>query len=178
MNSHDAVAVSQIASVVDSSPSDAVTMYPLIGEPRLFGTDQDTVAEPPAAPTDTDDTASGKPAGTTATERTDAEEEPEAFEAFTLNRYEVPFTRPVTVHEVSIVVEQLNPPGNEVTTYPAIAAPPLLEGAVHDTTDEPFSPFVADTPIGAPATVDGITLFDASEAAPVPATFAAVTVNV
>jgi hypothetical protein len=54
----------------------------------------------------------------------------------------------------------------------------LLSGAVQETTDEPFSPFVADTSVGAPATVDGIALFDASEAAPVPATFVAVTVNV
>jgi hypothetical protein len=82
----------------------------------LFGTDQETVAEPPAAPTDTDDTASGKPAGTTAADNADESDEPEAFEAFTLNRYEVPFTRPVTVHEVSVVVEQVKPPGNEVTT--------------------------------------------------------------
>jgi hypothetical protein len=81
----------------------------------LFGTDQDTVAEPPAAPTDTDDTASGKPAGTTAADSAEAEEEPETFEAFTLNRYEVPFTKPVTVHEVSVVDEQVAPPGNEVT---------------------------------------------------------------
>ena len=59
-----------------------------------------------------------------------------------------------------------------------ITAPPLLEGANQETTDEPFSPFVAATAVGAPATVDGIALFDASEAEPVPATFVAVTVNV
>jgi hypothetical protein len=54
----------------------------------------------------------------------------------------------------------------------------LLSGAVHDTTDEPFSPFVAETSVGAPVTVDGTTEADGSEATPVPATFAAVTVNV
>ena len=53
----------------------------------------------------------------------------------------------------------------------------MLEGADQETTDCPFSPFVAATPVGAPATVDGIALFDASEAEPVPATFVAVTVN-
>ena len=86
VNSHDVDVVSQIASVVVSSPSDAVTVKPVIGEPRGFGTDHETVAEPPAAPTETDDTASGKPAGTTAADNTDAEEEPDTFEAFTLNR--------------------------------------------------------------------------------------------
>ena len=59
-----------------------------------------------------------------------------------------------------------------------IAAPPLLEGAVQDTTDWPFSPFVADTAVGAPATVDGTTEADAPEATPVPAAFVAVTENV
>ena len=89
----------------------------------------------------------------------------------------MPFTKPDTAHEVSVAVEQLNAPGNEVTTKPVIAAPPSLSGAVQDTTDWPFSPFVAETDVGAPATVDGIALFDASEAEPVPATFVAVTVN-
>jgi hypothetical protein len=80
------------------------------------------------------------------------------------------------VHDVS-VVEQVAPPGNEVTTKPVIAAPPSLSGAVHDTTDCPFSPVVAATAVGAPGTVDGIALFDASEAVPEPAAFVAVTVN-
>jgi len=106
----------------------------VIGEPRGFGTDHETVAEPPAAPTETDETASGKPAGTTAADNADESEEPEAFEAFTLKRYDVPFTKPVTVHDVS-VVEQVAPPGNEVITKLVIAAPPSLSGAAHDTTD-------------------------------------------
>jgi len=38
----------------------------------VFGFDHETVAEPPAAPTDTDDTASGTPAGTTDADNTDA----------------------------------------------------------------------------------------------------------
>jgi hypothetical protein len=71
VNSHDVVAVSHTASVVSESPSDAVTVKPVIGEPRGFGTDHETVAEPPAAPTETDETASGKPAGTTAADNTE-----------------------------------------------------------------------------------------------------------
>jgi len=46
----------------------------------------------------------------------------------------VPFTRLETVHEVEAVVHW-NPPGLEVTVYNEIAAPPLLAGADHDTTD-------------------------------------------
>ena len=42
--------------------------------------------------------------------------------------------RPVTVHEVVAVVHW-NEPGEEVTVYPVIDAPPLLAGADHDTTD-------------------------------------------
>jgi len=86
VNSHAVDVVSHTASVVSTSPSDAVTVKPVIGEPRGFGTDHETVAEPPAAPTDTDETASGKPAGTTAADNTDAEEEPDTFKAFTANR--------------------------------------------------------------------------------------------
>ena len=58
-----------------------------------------------------------------------------------------------------------------------IDAPPLLEGAVHDTTDSPFAAPVADTPVGAPGTAEGITEEEAADAEPVPDTFVAVTVN-
>ena len=77
-----------------------------------------------------------------------------------------------------MIVEQVNPPGTEVTVYDVIVAPPSVEDAVQETTDEPFSPFVAETPVGAAGTVDGIALFDTAEAAPTPAAFVAVTVNV
>jgi hypothetical protein len=58
-----------------------------------------------------------------------------------------------------------------------IAEPPLLAGAVNDT-DTCALPAVAVPIIGAPGTVAGVTEFDAAEAAPVPAMFVAVTVNV
>jgi hypothetical protein len=38
------------------------------------------------------------------------------------------------VHDVAVVVVQVNDPGDDVTVYPVIALPPL-DGAVHDTTD-------------------------------------------
>jgi hypothetical protein len=56
-------------------------------------------------------------------------------------------------------------------------APPLLTGAVHDTAAEAFPP-TADTAVGAPGTVFGVTDADALEATLVPALFLALTVNV
>jgi hypothetical protein len=58
-----------------------------------------------------------------------------------------------------------------------IDAPPVLAGAVQETVACPL-PAVADTPVGAPGTVEGVAAAEAVEAAPVPLTFAAVTVNV
>jgi len=80
------------------------------------------------------------------------------------------------VHEVVAVV-QVNEPGEDVTVYPVIAEPPLLEGAVHDTVAcvELNTP---ETAVGTPGTVAGTTVPDALDAAPVPPPFVAVTVNV
>jgi len=58
-----------------------------------------------------------------------------------------------------------------------IAAPPFELGAVNATLADALPP-VAVPIIGAPGTVDGVTLFDALEAAPVPFLFVAVTVKV
>ena len=54
----------------------------------------------------------------------------------------------------------------------------MAAGAVHDTFDWVDSNEVAETPVGAPGTVDGVAEFDATDTAPVPALFVAVTVNV
>ena len=58
---------------------------------------------------------------------------PTLFDAFTVNVYAVPFVNPVTVHDNAPAVEHVLAPGDDVTTYPVIAAPPLLTGADHDT---------------------------------------------
>jgi len=63
------------------------------------------------------------------------------------------------------------------TTYFEIDAPPLLTGALHETTEWVFAAPVADTPVGAPGTVEGTTPAERTEAEPVPDTFVAVTVN-
>ena len=80
--------------------------------------------------------------------------------------------------QVVVAVVQVNEPGVEVTVYPVIAAPPVLIGAIHDTTDWAFAAPVALTAVGAPGTVDGVTAADTAEATPVPLAFVAVTVNV
>jgi hypothetical protein len=54
----------------------------------------------------------------------------------------------------------------------------LAAGAVHDTFDWFDSNEVAATPVGADGTVDGVAVFEGSDALPVPALFVAVTVNV
>jgi len=56
--------------------------------------------------------------------------------------------------------------------------PPLSAGADQDTTELTFAFEVADTAVGAPGTVAGIAAAEAVEAAEVPETFVAVTLNV
>ena len=69
------------------------------------------------------------------------------------------------------------PAGIDVTVYPVIPAPPVDPGAVKLTVADTFPP-VAVPIVGAPGTVTGVTEFEAADAAPVPALFVAVTVNV
>jgi len=132
---------------------------------------------------DVADTAVGAPgavAGTAAAEAIDAAEVPEAFVAVTLNVYEVPFVKPVIVHGFDRPHENAacaTAPTNGVTVKAVIAAP-LETGAVHDTFDCVDSNEVAATPLAAPGTVDGVAVFEGSDAMPVPALFVAVTVNV
>jgi hypothetical protein len=58
-----------------------------------------------------------------------------------------------------------------------IALPPLSDGAVQDTDADPL-PAVADTPVGAPGKLFGVTELDAGDAELVPLAFVAVTVKV
>ncbi len=88
----------------------------------------------------------------------------------------MPFVSPETVIGDDPPVA-VNPPGEEVTVYPVIAAPPLLAGAVKDTAADPL-PATAETLVGAPGTVFGVTAVDALEATELPAAFVATTVKV
>jgi len=51
----------------------------------------------------------------TAADAVDATESPATFVALTVNVYDTPPVRPVTVQLVAVVVEHWNPPGDEVT---------------------------------------------------------------
>ena len=129
-----------------------------------------TVADAPVGACDT-------PNGIIAEEADDAEPAPDTFVAVTVNVYDTPPVRPVTVHEV-VAVEHVKPPGDEVTVYDEIAAPPLDDGADQETTDWFVAPAVPETPVGATGTADGTIDEDAEDAALVPFAFVAVTVNV
>jgi hypothetical protein len=59
-----------------------------------------------------------------------------------------------------------------------IVLPPSEAGAVHDTNEETLLFDAAVTAVGAPGGPRGVAGDDASESAPGPATFEAVTVNV
>ncbi len=88
----------------------------------------------------------------------------------------MPFVRPVTVIGLEAPVAVM-PPGLEVTVYEVIALPPFDEGAVKLTVACAL-PATAVTAVGAPGGPVGVTLFEGADAAPVPAAFVAVTVNV
>jgi hypothetical protein len=102
--------------------------------------------------------------------------EPASFVATTVNVYVAPFVSPVTVIGLP-APEAVSPPGDDVTVYEVIGAPPLSPGAMKLTVACPF-PGVAVVIVGAPGIVRGVTAFDASDGDPVPAAFVAVTVNV
>ena len=86
--------------------------------------------------------------------------------------------RPVIAQVNAPVVVHTLFPGVEVTLYPVIAAPPSSAGAVHVIVERPDSAPVAPTPLAAFGTVDGVAVFEGSDALLVPALFVAVTVNV
>ena len=80
--------------------------------------------------------------------------------------------------QVVVDDEHVNPPGDEVTVYPVMVAPPLDAGAVQETTEEALAYEVAPTEVGAPGVVAGVAGAEAADAGLVPAELVAVTVNV
>lgn len=86
--------------------------------------------------------------------------------------------RPVTLQERAPTLQvQVFPPGEAVTVYFVITAPPFDNGANHDTVTEPF----AATPVterGAPGIVRGVTPRLGVDDDPVPMEFVATTANV
>ena len=119
----------------------------------------------------------GTAAGVAGAEAAEVVDVPAGLVAFTVKVYDVPLVRPVTVQLV-VTEGHVTPPGDEVTVYPVMAAPPLDAGAVHDTTDWVLALDVAVTPVGALGTAAGMAGAEAAEAGPVPAELVAVTVKV
>ena len=87
--------------------------------------------------------------GVTALEATDTDPVPAEFVAFTVNVYDVPFARPVTV--IGLALPEAVWPPDDVTVYEVIDAPPFDEGAVNETVACAF-PAVTETLEGAPGT--------------------------
>jgi hypothetical protein len=136
----------------------------------------ETVAEPFPATAVTDVGAPGVVAGVTELEAAEAVLVPIAFVAVTVNVYAVPLTSPVIVIGEPLLVA-VKPPVLDVTVYDVIAEPPLLAGAVNVIVADPF-PDTAETPVGDPGTVIGVTELEAVEEALVPFALVAVTVKV
>jgi hypothetical protein len=159
-------------------PGFDVTVYEVISAPPSEnGSDQETVTEPLATDSIvTSDGDEGTVDGTIAADTSEAAPSPDAFTAATVKLYEEPFARRTTVHGDTALSHTTSPAALR-TTYFEIAAPPVFDGAVQDTTDWAFAAPVATTEVGAPGTVEGTTEADAEEAEPVPDTFVAVTVN-
>jgi hypothetical protein len=88
-----------------------------------------------------------------------------------------PVTTWVVAVELNVVDGPVASPTYGVTTYPEIGEPPSDTGAVHVTVAD-AAPAVAGPMVGAPATVAGVTAFDAEDELPVPAELVAATVNV
>jgi len=80
--------------------------------------------------------------------------------------------------QVVVALVQLPPPEEAVTVYSVIGAPPFDAGAVQEITDWVFAFEVAITLVGAPGDVAGTAAAEAVEAAEVPDTFVADTLNV
>jgi hypothetical protein len=161
-------------------PGLEVTVYPVIAEPPLLtGAVNVTVTWPLPAVAVPIVGAPGTVDGVTEFEATLGRPVPLAFVAVTVKVYAVPLMSTITVIGLAVPVEVI-PPGFEVTVYPVIAEPPLLDGAVNVTVAWPF-PAVAVPIVGGPGTVDGVervTEFEAALVVPVPLAFVAVTVKV
>jgi len=112
------------------------TLYPVIAEPpSATGAVHDTAAWAFPGVAVTAIGAPGTVLGVVAALASDSGEVPIALVAVTVKVYAVPLVRPVIVAVLAApVVLTVAPSGDAVTVYLVITEPPLLAGAVHDTT--------------------------------------------
>ncbi len=160
-------------------PGLAVTVYAVIAAPPLLtGASHDTTTCPLPFEASILVGASGSVAGVTVLVAGDELEVPTVLVAVTVNVYAVPLVRPLIVQESAPDDNpQVRPPGLVVTVYAVIVDPPLLTGALHDTTTCVL-PLTPATLVGAPGSVIGVTTLEAGDELDVPAALVAVTVNV
>ena len=119
------------------APGLEVTVYLAIGRPPVsIGAAQETTEAPSTFEVaDTSVGAPGRPRGVTAADGSELDPLPTPLNAETSKVYETPLMRPVTVHEVVVVVHDLRP-GLAITVYCVIAEPPVLRGAVQEITED------------------------------------------
>jgi hypothetical protein len=159
-------------------PGDALTVYELMGAPPSDeGGANTTVTCPSPAVVELIAGAPGSVRGVTAVDGDEASPDPAWFDAVTVNVYAIPLPNPVTTIGLDWPVAVL-PPGDAVTVYEVIGAPPSDTGAANVTVAL-ASPADAVTPVGAPGAVGaGVTAPEGAEAELVPTALVAVTVNV
>jgi len=148
----------------------------VIAEPPVSaGAVQTTFAEAFREVANTPVATLGTVAGTTAPDAIEEVPDPTTFVAVTVNVYETPLVRPVTVHEVEDVL-QVNAPGLEVTVYEVTSLEPFDAGAAHETEADVF-PNTPTTFKGGPGTLAMARGVDGVEDGLEPAIFLATTVN-
>jgi hypothetical protein len=166
-----------VRAVCATDPTYGVTTDAVIADPLLAGAVHDTTADPFPGTADTFVGATGAPTVTAAV-AADCGPVPLPFLAATVNVYVVAFVSPVIVCDVAAELNVravcATDPTYGVTTD-AVIADPLLAGAVHDTTADPF-PGTPTTPVGATG-APTVTAPDATDGGPVPLAFFAATLN-
>ena len=118
------------------------------------------------------------PTGVTEFEALDGRDPPAPLFATTVNMYVAPFDRPDILQLVAPAgALHVRPPGEAVTVYPVIAAPPLFVGAIQETEAFP-SPPEAERDVGDPGTVAGVAIVETVEDSESPMPLVAITRNV
>ena len=101
--------------VQENAPGLEATAYELTAAPpSLVGALQDTMSDPGPYAALTLSGTLGVVAGVTGPLDAEADPVPAAFVATTLKVYEIPFVRPVTVHEYPVALQVFDP-GDDVT---------------------------------------------------------------
>jgi hypothetical protein len=131
------------------APSSAVAVYPVSGEPPLSGAVHEMASVVLLAITLTPEGDDGTATGVADSALLEAED-PATLLAVTDMVYVTPFERPLIVQLSDVAVHVKTPPlpSSAVATYPVSGAPPVADGAVHDTVTAWF-PAVTDVRTGA-----------------------------